>query len=265
MAAEEKTIPKGSREVFTERLRAKYPDKTFDDDEGMFGQINSDYDDYDNEIAGYKENERKLGDMMASDPRSARFLAEWANGGDPSILLIRLFGSDIKDALDDPEKLEEIENAQKEYLDRVKKDKKLEEEYQDNLKDSIKAIEKMQQDEGLSDEDVDAAMSYIQQIITDGIVGKFSPETISMALKAIKYDGDVADAAAEGEVRGRNARIDEKLRTKQRGDGTPQLDGKNGGAGGNRMGIPSLGALDRYGDDGGDIFARGGEKRVKYQ
>ena len=38
---------KSKRDLFSDRMKGKYPDKQFDDDEALFGQINDDYDDYD--------------------------------------------------------------------------------------------------------------------------------------------------------------------------------------------------------------------------
>lgn len=81
-----------------------------------------------------------------------------------------------------------------------------------------------------------------------------------MALCAINHDDDVATAAREGEVRGRNTRIEERLRRGQRGDGTASLDGKNGGQSKSRD-MPDLGVLNRYDDGGQTIWERGGEKR----
>ena len=48
-----------------------------------------------------------------------------------------------------------------------------------------------------------------------------------MAVKALNHDTDVAMASEEGEIAGRNAKIVEKLRKAERGDGTAPLDGKN--------------------------------------
>ena len=61
-----------------------------------------------------------------------------------------------------------------------------------------------------------------------GVMGKFSTETLDMACKALNYDADVAAAGEEGEVAGRNAKITEKLRKSNKGDGTAPLGGKNG-------------------------------------
>ena len=63
------TEVKSNRERYTERLKAKYPDREFADDEALFGQINDDYDGYDKELSGYKEREKALSDLFASNPQ----------------------------------------------------------------------------------------------------------------------------------------------------------------------------------------------------
>ncbi len=253
---------KSKRDSAIERLKTRYPDKSFDDDEAVFGQISDDYDELDRQVGEYKDRERQLGDMFASDPRSANFLANWRNGEDPVIGLVRMFGTDIKDALEDPDRQEEIAAANKEFVDRLAKDKEAEEEFQSNLKASLTTLEEFQTEKGLDDEGLDEVMEFLAGIVTDGITGKFSKETLEMGLKAVRHDSDVETAGEEGEVRGKNAKISERLRKRSEGDGTPSLTGKNGNAAPNRP-TPALGALDNY-DDGYDtIWERGGEKRKK--
>jgi hypothetical protein len=135
---------------------------------------------------------------------------------------------EIKEIIDDPERQEEMAKANKEYVERVAKEKDLEETYQKNLSESLQTLEQMQQSEGLSDDDLDAAVGKLLQIASDAVIGKFAPETIKLMLNAINYDKDVAAAGDEGEVRGRNTKIEEKLRKPKGGDGTAVLDGKNG-------------------------------------
>lgn len=226
---------KSKRDLALERMRGRYPDKSFDDDEALFGQINDDYDDYDKRIGDYKTHEKQLTDMYTSDPRSAAFLTEWSKGGDPAIMLVRMFGTDIKDAIDDPERQEEMAAANKEYVERVAKEKELDEEYQNNLAASLQYLDDLQAKNGLDDDEVDGAMALLINIVRDGIMGKFSPESIDLAMKAINHDNDVSLASEEGEVRGRNAKIEEKLRRSKRSDGTANLAGKNNAGGrGNR-------------------------------
>jgi len=254
---------KTKKEKLLERLRKANEGKNFDTDDEVYDQVYDDYEKHDNELQGYKDNESKLSNLFTSDPRGASFLSEWADGGNPATILIKMFGSEIKDAIDDPDKQEEIAKAQQEYLDRVAESKKLDEEYQKNLQDSLSNIESVQKKNNLSDDEVDKAMQLLQQIVTDGVMGKFTPETLDIAMKAINHDVDVKNAGEEGEVRGKNAKIEEKLRTSKKTDGTPNLDGKSGGTGSGERDMPHLGALDRVED--GDIFSRGGMKRTKYQ
>lgn len=253
------TEVKSNRDRYTERLKAKYPDREFADDEALFGQINDDYDGYENEVNGYKEREKALSDLFASNPRSAAFLTDWRNGEDPIVGLIRKFGDDFKAALEDPEKVEALAEANKEYAERIAKEKEYEEQYQKNINETYSTIEQVQQEDNLSDEDVDNVMEFLINIMRDGMLGKFSAESIRMGLKAINHDIDVEEAGQEGEVKGRNAKIEAKLRKSGKNDGTANLAGKNGG-GGNARQMPDLGAIgQRYAET--DIWKRGGEKR----
>lgn len=252
---------KSKRDLTLERLRGKYPEDTFDDDEQVFARINDDYDYYDKELAGYKEREGAFSDMFTSDPRTARLMMDWKNGDDPAVALLRMYGDDIKEAIDDPEKQEAIAEANKEYMERVAKEKQYEDEYSANLAKSLTEMEAVQQELGLTDDQVDETMSSIIAVAKDAMMGKFLPETIKMFVKAKNYDDDVARAEAEGEVRGKNTRVKEELRKPAQGDGTPQLAGKNGNKAAARA-MPDLGAIDRFGGGNMDIFERGGEKRT---
>ncbi len=248
-----------NRDRYTERLKAKYPDKEFADDEAIFGQINEDYDGYDKELSTYKEREKKLSDLFASNPRSAAFLTDWRNGEDPLVGLIRKFGDDFKAALDDPEKQEALAAANKEYAERIAKEGEYEEQYQKNISATYDTIEQVQKEDGLTDEEIDQAMGFLIGIMKDGLLGKFTSESIRMAVKAIRHDSDVEAANHEGEIKGRNSKIQERLRKGERSDGTANLAGRNGGGNGNTRPM-ELGAIDRdYGSK--NIWERGGEKR----
>lgn len=169
--AEDKTV-KSKREVALERLRGSYPDDQFDDDEQIFERINDDYDRYDKELAGYKEREGKFADMFTSDPRAARLMMDWRDGDDPAVALVRLYGEDIKEAIDDPEKQEAIAAANKEYLERVAKEKQYEDEYSKNLGKSLELLEQTQKERGLSDDQLDNAMGWFIGVVQDAMIGK---------------------------------------------------------------------------------------------
>ena len=219
-----------SRDRHLDRMRAKYPEKKFLDDEEIYSQISADYDQYEQELGGYKEREKKLSDMFAVDPRSAQFLADMYNGEDPVLGLIRNFGIEIKDVLDDPSMQEKIAEANKDYVERTAKSKKLDEEYRKNFEVTLETLRQFQEETGVSDEEVDEIMEGLLSIIGDGVMGKFSMASLDMMYKAINHDSDVAAAGEEGQIAGRNSKIIEQLRKGKQGDGTAPLGSKNGQA-----------------------------------
>lgn len=219
---------KSRRDQHLERLRKKYPEKKFEDDEEIYGQISDDYDNYEAELERYRARDKSLSDMFAADPRSAQFLTDMHNGIDPVIGLVRNFGVEIKDVLDDPEMQDKIAEANKDYVERVAKSKKLDEEYEKNMDTTLETLRQFQSERGMSDEQIDKLYELLLGIVRDGVMGKFSTETLDMASKALNYDADVATAGEEGEIAGRNAKIVEKLRKSKKGDGTAPIGGKNG-------------------------------------
>ncbi len=233
---------KSNRDRALERLKKRYPDRSFDDDEQMYGQMLDDDDTGEKELNGYKEREKIFSDLFASDPRSAQFLTEWKNGKNPAVALVEMFGDDFVEELKDPEKQEELAKASKNYAERVTKEKEYDEQYAKNIDESRDMIEALQKEEGLSDEDVDRAMEFLVGIMKDGILGKFSRESVLMALNALDHDKDVAAAEEEGRIAGRNTKINETLRKSRRNDGTANLAGKNG-AGVRQDHRPSIFAL----------------------
>ncbi len=219
---------KSKRELFAERLKNKYPDREFADDEVLFGQIYDDYDEYDKELKGHRDNEKRLTDLFARDPRNARFLTDMARGIDPWIAMVERLGIDgITDIINDPERKEALAEANKRHVEQLAKSEELEKEYEKNLAESFNLFEQLQSERSLSDEDIDNAVDLIMKIANEAILGKFSRESLEMALKANSHDADVAAASAEAEIRGRNSRIEEKLRKPQKSDGTPSLAGAN--------------------------------------
>ena len=257
----EETNIKTKRDLALERLKSRYPDREYADDEALFGQINDDYADYDKQLGSYKERESQMANMFAADPRSARFLTDWRKGGDPVILLIKQFGPELREALDDPAKLDALADANKEYVERVAKSKELDEQYKANIQQSLADMAAYQEEKGLSDDDIDNAFVLLKDIFNNMLVGKYTRDMLDMAFKSLNHDADVAVAAEDGEVRGRNAKIEEKMRKRGMGDGVAALDGANNVA--KVAPKKDMGALDRFDADMQDIWSRGGENRKK--
>lgn len=223
---------KSRRDLHLERLRSKYPEKKFEDDDEIFGQISDDYDQYEQENSAMKERERALSDMFRADPRSAFFLNDMREGKDPVMGLVRRFGLEVKDVLDDPEMQEKIEEANKDYLERTARSRELDEEYGKNMDSTLSLLAEHKQSEGLTDEQIDNICAAWVQIVRDGVMGKMTPETFTLIANALNHDADVENARDEGEAAGKNAKIVEKLKQSRKGDGIQNLNGRNNTGGG---------------------------------
>lgn len=209
---------KSKRELFMDRLKAKYPDRDFADDEAIFDAVNSDYDaaDANNEKVGkYEQNSKQLVEMFAKNPRMGSFFNACRSGEDPIAFLIENFGDDFKNALESEEGKAKYADKYQAWLEKVAKEKELEEQAGKNLDETLSVLEAFQKEKGLTDEQATAVFDWVHQVILDGIVNKVSRETFEMASKALNYDTDVAEANRLGRVQGRNDKIEEKLRKKE--------------------------------------------------
>ena len=248
---------KSKRDLALERLKQRHPDVEYPDDESMYGAINDDDDEDQKALEGYKNNEKALSDMFTSDPRSAEFLKSWKNGENPWTSLVREFGDDVVDYLTDPDHAEEVAKAQEDYLKRVTEGNKLQEEYEANMKKSLDVFDEFEKEYG--EDTTNDIIAKLLAVANDVIRGKFTKEALNMFRLAGDHDKDVADAAHQGEVKGRNANIAKNIRLKKAGDGTADLDGKSAEAERNPA-EPDLGALGRERED---IWAAGNEKRIR--
>lgn len=222
----ENETPKSKRELVLERLTAKYPDRKWDDDEALMGQVEDDYADYEKRIGDYAANEAKMEEMFRNDPKNAQFIADMAAGKDPWIAVVERLGIDgITELMNDPEKKAAYEEANKAYAERVAREKELEAEADRNAEESARFIEQMNAQHG--EEVVDAVLMVLDKMMKDYIMSKVTPEAFDMALKVVRHDADIENARSEGELAGRNAKIEEKLRTQQGGDGLPAMGGSS--------------------------------------
>ena len=217
---------KSKREVLIERIGAKYPDLDLTDEEVLYGRIGDDYDDSEKRLGEYAEREQRMEDMLRNDPKNAQFLADMAAGKDPWIAVVERLGVDgITELLNDPEKKAAYEEANKAYAERVAQEKELEAEANRNAEESARFVEQMNAQYG--EEVVDAALMVLDKMMKDYIMSKVTPEAFDIALKVVKRDADLENARTEGEIAGRNAKIEEKLRNMEGGDGLPVMGGSS--------------------------------------
>ena len=224
MAPEASEAPATRRASFTARMRERYPDRNLDDEEELFGAISDGYDELETSNNEYRDNNRKLVDLFRNDERSARFLTGWANGKDPIVSLIENYGDLFREALEDPEKVKEIAEANRRFAENAAEQAAQQKAREENLQQSLMELSALQEEEGISDEQIDEAMTLFIRMADDLTQGKFTREDVKVMLNALNYDSAVSEARDEGELTGRNAKIEETWRRKK-GDGLPTLGG----------------------------------------
>lgn len=237
---EEQVSKTPNRDKFNARMKAKYPEREFADDEELFGQIDSDYETAD----GNAKTIGALNEMLTDDPRSATFISNWREKGDPLIALIEEYGEDLVQGMLEEGNKEKIAAANQKYLERIAENKKLDDLIAKNQEESQAVVDAKKAEVG--DETVTKAMDFIKDIYINCLTGKVTSEMLDMAIQSVNHDQDVAQAQAEGEVKGRNEQIGQKVRKARQGDGVPNI----GGGSAAQMPKPkkSMGALDRYGE-----------------
>lgn len=185
---------------------------------------------YDAELEGYRSNDKRVLELFESDPRAGRFFVNWmASGGDPIQYIIDIFGPDVLEAMQSEEGRAKIVESSNKYLERKAENEKREAELMANYEQSVNDLTAFAEENGLSEEQAVAVFEKVNQIAYDAIDGKYSREAFEMAYKAMNYDSAVESARKEGEVTGRNAKIEERL-----GKGTkkPEMPPALGGQGG---------------------------------
>ena len=224
---------KTSRERIRERLAKEYPDTDFNaenasdvEDDSIVSLLEK----YDAELEGYRSNNDRVSKLFDSDPRAGRFFVNWmASGGNPIQYLLDIFGPDITEALESEEGRAKLVESTNKYLERKAEHEKGEAERMANYEQSVNELTAFAQEKGLSEEQAVAVFEKVNQIAFDAIDGKYTREAYEMAYKAMNYESDVEKARTEGEVAGRNTKIEERLgKVNKKPEMPPSLGGQGG-------------------------------------
>lgn len=197
------------------------------------------------EAEAARQREQAIAAMLEADPRAGAFLRNWSEGNDPAVELMRQFGPELREALDNPELQQRLAEANSEYLERLERERGLDSEFSSNIAESLAMVDRLGADRSLDDALLERAWEWLRKVTDDGIHGVVSEEAMLMAIKAVSHDADVAEARRAGEISGRNEAIDAHLRQCAAGDGTI-ASASAGGALGRRRRFPDLGVIDAF-------------------
>lgn len=217
-----------ARQKALARLRSRKADREFadDDDDAVFGAINDDYDEDNAELEGFRSDAEKWNKFLGTDYKANDFVNSWMENGSPIFALVEEYGEDIVADITNPDNKEKIKESEAKRLERIAKEKELDEEYNKNVEASKEIVQGMKDAGQYTPEQIDAAVDSIKETFMKFLVGQIDEDMIVNAIKANGYDEDKANAAAEGEIKGRNAAIGREFnKRKSATDGIPALGG----------------------------------------
>lgn len=225
-ANEEQQAPiKSSREAFVARVKDRHPDLDDSDEEGFYSAVNADYDEDNDgleELKKYREDDERLRDIFQNDPRMANIFLGMARGENVLEYLIDNFGQDFLDAINDPENEEarqRIAEKQKQWVEKQATSRDLEKQAADNLDKALDAFDAVAEEMDADEEAKEEAFKKFTEFQQRAIVNDIDEDMWRLFFKGVNYDSDVEQAGMEGETRGRNTRIRERLRSES--DRTP--------------------------------------------
>ena len=215
----------GSR--LAERMQGKYPDRQFTDAEGnidnnrLLEAISEDLNSLDGKVGEYEANNRQMVDLFKTNPKAAAFLNTWVQTKSPALAFRKIYGQNAFEAITSEEGASIIAEIEAEESKRKADDEAFLAEKESNLNASFDALDSWGDSKGLSDEQKVAVFKTLNDLLIDAEMGKYSEDFFEMAWKAEHYAGDIESARHEGEVAGRNARIDELTKRRQASESLP--------------------------------------------
>ena len=226
-AAAEEPV-KGPREIMYERIRAKSPDMEYEDgSDDYYRRAGDILDELEAKGVRYDDLSGKLMRRFQEDPEEAQTLLDYMDGM-PLVAAIRKnMGDEALTMTEESEGWDEYQKAGEDRKKRFHDQEELLNEIRANSEQSDKDFEEWANELGLTDEQKEAVRAQIQGDLENLSRGRVTKEIYGRYRNALNHDADVEAAHKQGNVEGRNEKI-EAERKKMAGSGLP-----NGSAGGN--------------------------------
>lgn len=224
----EETPQKSNRDLFMERHRQDFPDDDPNDEEALYGRLNERTAEYDR----LRGEDEKMRNFVHDHPQFGSMFLDAMDGRNfIESFLSRFSKEDVLAAFDDPEMADKLADAQAEWLKNQEDSKKLKEEGEANIQNSIKVLSAYCDKNGLDEDTATALWGKGLDYAGDMLKGIFTEEFFDLIYKGMNHDEDVNQARQEGEVAGHNAKIKTQLAKGKTPEGIPPtFDGGQGAA-----------------------------------
>lgn len=210
-AEQVKEVPsRPNRDKYASMFGEDNPDVDFEDKEARYGRMAEERENY--------RNLKKAGSGLSQALDKNRWLAamfqDLANNPDKDpISWMYDNGIDVQKAMEDEEYRTKVAEGLAQFQQRQVDNEALAQEKADNLEKSANELDALSKELGLSDEQCDRLWSHMfENVIVPGMDGTVTKDTWTMALHAMNYDTDVANAREEGAIQARNEKHQNKVK-----------------------------------------------------
>jgi hypothetical protein len=213
-----------------QRIKGRYPDRSFDKDEDWEDAFNETLDEYEGSIEKSKVSEKAISDYINQYPEFEDILVDMVvNQLPPTVAIAR--NVDLEEFIpqEGDEGYEDYVNSKQE---RISKNKKISEEkaqIASNAEASWNVIDSFAADNGLDEAQVMALLEYGYSDFQNLLMQNITPEMLANWHKSLNHDSDVSAAEEAGLKNGMNTQIEKKIEKetmKKRGDGLPVSTGE---------------------------------------
>lgn len=209
-----------NRSAFSKRFAKRHADIDFEDKEARYGALNEDAD----ALSRYEEDGKALSGILDKHKWFAAAFMEMKRDPDLNpVEVMAKFGVDIQAALQDPEEAKKVAELITKHQEEVANQEKHEKEVLDNMRKSIKILNRLYPDEA-SD-----MWKQLFDIMGDAENGIVSEDTWKLLHNANGYDSDIASAREEAAMKARNEKIENKLRSSKEEGLPPTLSSSGAG------------------------------------
>lgn len=201
-----------NRDAYQKMFAEDYPDVNFDDKEARYGKMVEDRKRY----KQLSESGRKLSGTLGKHRWMAAMwqdLSEDEEGALDPFTWMAKNGVDIQRAIEDEEYRKQINQYLSEWQQKQEENEAVNSEREENLKSSGQALDDLSRELNLSDEQCDRLWEHMfKEVIVPGWFGEVSKDTWKMALHAMNYDQDIANAREESAMQARNEKHANKVK-----------------------------------------------------
>lgn len=221
---EEQKVP------YRDRLKAKYPDMAAQTDEDYNIMSEKYFDDTEAEMTRYRDSEKAVSDLIESDPEFKAIVSDMLVNGMPfRVAIAKHINPEDLVYNEEDDNYDNWQKAKQDRLDRAARYAEMQKEIANNEIETSRIFNEFCEEKSIPEEERDAFL----QIINDNLIGllykKVDKKFLELCYKGSTYDKAVEQAAKEGEINGRNQKIQAekaKIDKEIAGDGLPNPSGK---------------------------------------